>query len=88
MCDKSTATPGVIGAMSYNRKDFIRGDCFNSNESVCPIPPAAPKTATVNILLFFFLPFQNKVSLRSMIVSVDGATATNDFDDCKDDEDK
>jgi hypothetical protein len=74
MCDKSTAIPGVIGAMSYNRKDSIRGDCFNSNESVCPIPPAAPNTATVNFL--FLLLLQNRASIRSMMVCV-GVSATD-----------
>jgi hypothetical protein len=81
MCDKSTATPGVIGAISYNRKAFIRGDCFNSNESVCPIPPAAPKTATVNFSLFF----QNRASLRSMMACVVDILASDDVVD--DDED-
>lgn len=81
MCDKSTATPGVIGAISYNRKAFIRGDCFNSNESVCPIPPAAPKTATVNFSLFF----QNRASLRSMMACVVGILASDD--EVNDDED-
>lgn len=46
MCDRSAATPGVF-TTSYNDNSVTRGDCFISNESGWPIPPLAPRIATL-----------------------------------------
>lgn len=46
MCDKSAATPGVC-TISYNDNSVIRGDSLRSNDNGCPMPPLAPRTATL-----------------------------------------
>lgn len=40
------ASPGVC-AMSYSDRWVTRGDCFRSRASGCPIPPEAPRSATL-----------------------------------------
>merc|ERR1719464_1315239 len=44
MCERSAATPGVMGATSKQVRAVTRGLSFMSKESGCPIPPAAPRT--------------------------------------------
>ncbi len=44
---RSTATPGVTGAMSYSERAEPAGNwVLSSRASAWPIPPAAPRTAT------------------------------------------
>mmetsp|Transcript_4564 Transcript_4564/g.5652 ORF Transcript_4564/g.5652 Transcript_4564/m.5652 type:complete len:110 (-) Transcript_4564:9-338(-) len=50
MCPTSAATPGVP-TISYRLKSPTTGEFFNSKESGCPIPPAAPTTATFGRLV-------------------------------------
>ena len=52
---RSTATPGVTGAISYRESSEPEGSwVFSSRASAWPIPPAAPRTATfiLNSLLW------------------------------------
>lgn len=44
-CDRSAATPGVL-AMSWRCSTDTSGFIFSSSDSGCPMPPAAPSTAT------------------------------------------
>eukprot|EP00659_Diplonema_papillatum_P003226 gene3225-biopygen3169 len=47
-CDMSAATPGTF-ARSYSDSFEPAGRyTFSSSDSVCPIPPAAPRTVTLN----------------------------------------
>jgi hypothetical protein len=43
--DRSAATPGVL-AISYSDSEVTSGFIFTSMDSGCPMPPAAPSTAT------------------------------------------
>ena len=43
---KSAATPGVC-AISYKESFVTPGVCLRSKERGCPIPPLAPRTATL-----------------------------------------
>jgi hypothetical protein len=46
MCDRSAATPGVL-TMSYSDSAEMASFCFSSSDSGWPMPPAAPRTATL-----------------------------------------
>src|SRR5471030_3054040 len=51
---RSTATPGVTGAMSYKESSEPEGNCVLSRRArAWPIPPAAPRTATFILYSFF-----------------------------------
>lgn len=50
MWERSAATPGVTGAMSYKASLVTRGFCFSRRAKGWPIPPAAPATTTLKFL--------------------------------------
>ena len=60
---QSAATPGVC-AMSYNVSLLMKGDFFSSRDRGCPMPPAAPNTATwaplCNITIMIFKAIHKK----------------------------
>mmetsp|Transcript_36749 Transcript_36749/g.55476 ORF Transcript_36749/g.55476 Transcript_36749/m.55476 type:complete len:222 (+) Transcript_36749:579-1244(+) len=44
MCERSAATPGVMGATSKHVNSVTLGFNFSNKDRGCPMPPAAPKT--------------------------------------------